>query len=195
MGAKVPERASLPNGDSISLRELFARVEGLRELLDERHKHYRELRDADSEAVDKAFKNSQMAIDKADAARAIHDAAVNEWRTQYNEQEKKFLPKSEYDNKMRDIAVGLDRLGSDMQAFPSKTEVTGKFNVQDSRFEQLAGRIQIIETQRSEELGRKAQTIGDKSQSNVQMGWLFAAVGVLIAIAGLGLSLSLALSR
>ena len=139
-------------------RELAARLESLRELMDERDRRYTETFKSAEEKVGIAFNASEKAIEKAEGARTAHDLAVNEWRQQYNTQEGRFLPRLEFENKNKDQEAQMERMRTDIQG---------------------------LRESRSAGAGQEIVATNAQTQNNAVMGFVIGGAGVLVGAAGI----------
>ena len=157
--------------DRITTRELYALFRSFEKLMDERDRRYTEAAKAAKDSVDASFKASEKAVSKAEAASNAHDRAVNEWRPQLDAQERRFLPKTEYESKVKDIEQQFERDRTEVKALRESIE-------RELRTLRETGNV---------DAGRRQQTAASQTQSNTVIGWAIAGAGLLIG-SGIGIA-------
>jgi hypothetical protein len=81
--------------------------------------------EAQQKAVESAFRSSEKAIEKSEAAQTAYNARSNEFRSSLDDQNKTFLPRTEADarfNQMRDLIDAQKELIGVLQNAASRDE-------------------------------------------------------------------------
>jgi len=163
--------------DAPSLRELSIQIDGLRQIIDERHQLYEERSTAAKEAVqaalvaqeklvNAAFAASKEAILKAEESQKGVNERSNEFRGQLADQAGTLMPRKEAEASMSDLRDRLDR------AYASHT----------SALEVVRAEVSSLKESRSEGSGRLTQ----QQQGTATNQW---AISALVGIAALVLGL------
>jgi len=121
----------LPNGETVTLRELFARFEEYIHRMDERDRRYAAERLSDQRAVEAAFKASEKAIDKAEQAQVGVNERGNEFRGQLDDQAKRLMTKDEAGIRFATIEEKVEALRQDVG------------NLRESRSQIVGGTLQM----------------------------------------------------
>jgi len=161
------ERVSLPNGETITLRELFARYEEYIHRMDERDRRYAAERLADQRAVDSAFKASEKAIDKAEQAQTAYNARSNEFRQALDDQAKLQM---------------------------SRTEIETRFNGIEEKIETNRQGIANLREANSGIMGKDMQASVATQQNQWVVATAIAATGVFVSLMAVGASIVVVLA-
>jgi hypothetical protein len=127
------------SSDLKGLRDLLlAKLDALREMMDERDRRYAAMSAESKEAVraafvaqkeltDAAFKSSEKAIIKAEDAQREYNARSNEFRGQLEDQASRLMPKDEANARFKVADDKIDDIKKDVQNLrESRSEIGGK---------------------------------------------------------------------
>lgn len=178
MGAVVPERAERANGETTTLRETWARLEAIRELMDERDRRYGERFDAQEKATVAAlsaqdkqtistFMASEKAISKAEQAQTAYNERSNEFRQALDDQAKMMM---------------------------SRSETETRFNAQEEKIEFSRKEIAGLRESRSGVMGKDVQANVNTQQNQWAVGTAIAVCGTLVGLIGLVASVVIVLA-